>query len=194
MRLFALAVTMVAVAIASPVAADDATWVPDSGLQLQIVRRDSEDFSVVVTNPSDSPQRFDPVGLYFIPTSTSRETPQRLGVVTGDPLAVASHQSIRVVLPAFCLDEHRQGPTNEHYVLARRRMPKTLTEALAGAARTVAAQGYDTDAQDTNRFEQAARIHMDPQMRQDMIHTATQSAIWRIRQAMPATLMGEVKP
>ena len=149
---------------ATPAGADGSSyWVPSSPLQMRIVARQGTTFSVEVTNPSDGAAAFDAAGLYFIPDS-SREDPQRLGVVTGEGLSVAAHSAVRLELTSYCLDHHRNGPTDKvGYHLASSRMPAGLLTALSSAARS-AAPGQ------------------------------IQVAVWAIRDATPVTLLGESLP
>lgn len=138
MRMPTIAAFLGALVLTLPAAnADEARrLVPDSAVTLRIVERDGERFVVDVTNPTTDVATFNQVGLYFVPLAPADESPQRLGVVEGDSVArLAPHETLRVTLQAYCLDEHRPGPeTKAHYALASRRMPTDLTHALAGAA------------------------------------------------------------
>jgi hypothetical protein len=148
--------------------------VPDSALQLRILSREGMVLSVEVTNLTDDIARFNAVGLYFVPDNS--DAPQRLGVVTpgqvatpdgawtnaSDTFDVAAHRSIRMKLVSYCIDEHRRTPGQTTYHLASRRMPTSLAEALAGAARTATSSGQDV-----------------------------QRAIWRVRATMPVALIGD---
>ncbi|HEY2367721.1 MAG TPA: hypothetical protein VGH87_15095 [Polyangiaceae bacterium] len=110
--------------------------VPDSPVTLRIVERHGEEFSVEVTNPTTDVASFNRVGLYFVPVGPPEDSPQRLGVVEGDQITrLAPHETLRVDLTTYCLDEHRGSPKEKtSYVLASRRMPTDLANALAGAA------------------------------------------------------------
>ena len=127
-----LAVTVSATANAD----EERRLVPDSSVTMRVVERSGEQFVVDVTNPTADAATFNRVGLYFVPAGPPDDSPQRLGVVDGNDVArLAPHETIRVTLQAYCIDEHRGGPQPKtHYVLASRRMPTDLTNALAGAA------------------------------------------------------------
>jgi len=133
----ALLVGVVALTISAAANADEERrLVPDSAVTLRIVERNGEELAVEVTNPTADVATFNRVGLYFVPVGPPGDSPQRLGVVEGDEVtSVAPHQTIRVTLQGYCLDEHRSSPdAKTHYTLASRRMPTDLTHALAGAA------------------------------------------------------------
>jgi hypothetical protein len=128
---------VLALTISTGANADEARrLVPDSPLTLRVVERSGEQFTVDVTNPTADVATFNQVGLYFVPAGPPEDSPQRLGVVEGDSVArLAPHETLRVTFQAYCLDEHRGGPQEKtHYVLAGRRMPTDLANALAGAA------------------------------------------------------------
>ena len=129
---------VLALAVTTGANADEgARLVPDSAVTLRIVDRQGDDFVVDVTNPTDDVATFNRVGLYFVPTSAPDESPQRLGVVDGNDVSrIAPHATTRFTLTGYCLDEHRPGPGKASYVLANRRMPTSLTNALANAAKT----------------------------------------------------------
>ena len=136
---FAIALLFGGLALSVSVGAsadDDRRLVPDSAVTMRIVQRSGDDFVVEVTNPTDDVASFNRVGLYFVPVGPPDDSPQRLGVVDGDQVArVAPHETMRVTLSTYCLDEHRSAPDGKaHYVLASRRMPTDLANALAGAA------------------------------------------------------------
>jgi hypothetical protein len=164
----------------------DIRSVPNSALQMQILTREGTTFVVAVTNRTDDMARFDGIGLYFLPDSTSEEAPQRLGVVSpgqievgegqwkdvGDVVDVAPHRTVKVRLTSYCIDEKRGGPRElTRYSLASRRMPSQLVTALAGAART---------AESSAKHGQATAL--------------TQQAVWKVRGAMPVTLVGDTRP
>jgi hypothetical protein len=115
--------------------ADERKLVPDSSVTLRIVERHGEEFTVEVSNPTSEVATFNRVGLYFVPVGPPDDSPQRLGVVEGDVARLAPHETVRVDLTAYCIDEHRASPgAKSQYTLASRRMPTDLTNALAGAA------------------------------------------------------------
>ncbi len=174
MRWPSVILTLLLLAIVGPARAD-ARLVPSSSVELEILGRNRTEFVVDVTNRSDTPARFESIGLYFVPNSG--EAAQRLGVVTAprvvtpggesvgeEVMTIAPQQTVRLVLTAYCLDEHREGPdVKTNYHLAGRRIPTALSDALAGAAQS------------------AIHDHQDPQR-----------AVWDVRAKMPATLLGEL--
>jgi hypothetical protein len=128
---------VLALTVSASANADEASrLVPDSSVTLRVVERSGESFTVDVTNPTADVATFNRVGLYFVPAGPPEDSPQRLGVVDGNDVArLAPHETIRVTLQGYCIDEHRGAPQPKtHYVLASRRMPTDLTNALAGAA------------------------------------------------------------
>lgn len=175
--------------------------VPNSALQLDVVRRDGETFLVVLNNPSDSVVSFDAVGLYFVPDPTKNdESPQRLGVVTpgqiatsgtewkdaGSVLQLAPHQSILVKLASYCLDSQRRSPSEQtQYHLASTRMPSQLKDELARVAWTISNLGFDPE---TTSGVQPVQ-HPTPAATSAL----TQQAVWRIRQASKVSLAGETR-
>jgi hypothetical protein len=188
---------------ALPVSADAFRSVPDSPVQLQIVRRDGETFLVDISNPSDVAATFDAVGLYFVPElSKSEALAQRLGVVTpgqtstngtewrdaGNVLQLAPHQSVLVKLTSYCLDSQRRSPTDKtQYHLANTRMPASLNSELARVAWMIATLGFDPDT--TSGPMQGVLQHATPAA----TSTLTQQAIWRIRQSSKVSLAGETR-
>jgi hypothetical protein len=150
---------VLALSISTHVSADEARrLVPDSPVTLRIVERRGEAFTVDVTNPTTEIATFNRVGLYFVPVGgPPDDSPQRLGVVEGDQVArLAPHETLRVELTAYCLDEHRGSPKEKtQYVLASRRMPTELSNALAGAAharRDVQRAVWDVRAHDPTKL------------------------------------------
>ena len=128
---------VLALSVSTGANADEARrLVPDSAVTLRIAERHGEEFVVEVTNPTADFASFNRVGLYFVPLGPPDESPQRLGVVDGDSVArLAPHETLRVTLGTFCIDEHRAAPDEKtHYALAGKRMPTDLANALAGAA------------------------------------------------------------
>jgi hypothetical protein len=198
MRIFAIVLfAFAALTLATPAFAEP---VPDSALQMRVLSRDGETFVVEVANRSDNLAHFDGIGLYFIPTA--EEAPQRLGVVASGQIEtqgtwkdapsivdVAPHQTIKVKLDSYCLDQQRESPkATVSYHLASRRMPAELMIALAGSARTIASTGYDPELKGSSN-QNARRVTSPAQ-----VSSLTQAAIWRIRTAMPMPLQGEVRP
>jgi hypothetical protein len=199
MRLLTLLLFAVTLLVVAPASAADR--LPDSVVQMRIVSRDTMEFVVEVTNPSDDVARFDAIGLYFVPEGKGEDTksaePQRLGVVTAGQIAtndsgwidttdvidVAPHRSVRVKLAAYCIDSKRESPKpTTKYRLSSRRMPTALTTALAGAAHTVTSLGYNPEG---------ARPGTTPQHYSE--HSLTQLAIWRVRAQMPVALVGDTR-
>ena len=128
---------VMALTVSAGANADEARrLVPDSSVTLRVVERHGEEFVVEVTNPTTEIASFNRVGLYFVPLGPPDDSPQRLGVVEGDRITrLAPHETLRVDLTTYCLDEHRGSPKDKtQYVLAGRRMPTDLANALAGAA------------------------------------------------------------
>lgn len=128
---------VLAITVATGANADEARrLVPDSSVTLRVVERHGEELVVEVTNPTADIASFNRVGLYFVPVGPPEDSPQRLGVVEGDQVArLAPHETLRVDLTTYCLDEHRGAPKEKtQYALASRRMPTDLANALAGAA------------------------------------------------------------
>jgi len=180
MRLRHLLFAVLVVLTLAPTAAADRP-VPGSSLQLWIVGRANTTFTVAITNPTDVPATFDGTGLYFVPVAKA-EAPQRLGVVTPGHLSstpnvaeawngipVAPHATIQVTLTSYCLDVGRHAPPEEsQYRLADSRLPSMLSDSLAREARTIA------------RSPSAS-------------YSSTQSAVWRIREQSPTTLLGETR-
>ena len=153
-RSLLLLLAVLVLAIAAPSGADGAQVVPDSVLTLRVAARDNLTFTVEVANPSDRPAIFESVGLYFLPGGKD-EAPQRLGVLAagqvaqgsgwqnaGEVVTVAPHQTLKMQLNSYCLDEHRKGPTpGTTYYLATQRIPTSLKSALQEAARTKGQSG-----------------------------------------------------
>ncbi len=91
--------------------------------------------------------------------------PQRLGVINAPDVAtLAPHTSITLTLQTYCLDEHRAGPTDATHYQLASRRMPT---ALTSAL-AVAARG--TAPQNV------------------------QQTVWRIRETMPVTLIGDTGP
>lgn len=176
MRIHAALIALLALTIAPHASADT---VPGSSLQLEIVSRQWMTFTIDVTNRSDNPSAFDSTGLYFVPDSTSDSPPQRLGVATppelagtqvevASPVTLPPHSTLHLVVPAYCLDQHRAGPqANTTYHVAGMRMPAVLSSAIASAVQNVHAP-RGTDA-----------------------HDAIQSAVWSVRETTPVVLIGQ---
>jgi hypothetical protein len=188
MRFSALLLLLATLVFALPAGADVVGAggpVPGSPLQLQIVHREFETFTVDVTNPTDAPVSFNAVGLYFVPTDTAQNEPQRLAVVTNNNTQLGPHQSQRITLEAFCIDNNRGAPLpTTGYHLAGR-LPTALTTMLAQAADTIERLGYDPKV----------ATHAPQRSRSDVtaaeIRVATQTAVWRVRAANPVRLVGE---
>ena len=149
---------VLALTVSTSANADEARrLVPDSPVTLRIVERQGEEFTVEVTNPTADIASFNRVGLYFVPVGPPEDSPQRLGVVEGDQITrLAPHETLRVDLTTYCLDEHRSSPQPKTgYVLASRRMPTDLSNALAGAAhgrRDVQRAVWSVRAQDPTKL------------------------------------------
>ncbi len=175
MRWSALLLLALLLFVVSTQARADAGSVPSSPVRLRIVARSGFTFTVDAVNPSDAPVPFDSVGLYFVPQPEPGETAQRLGVVSaprvmtagaesGGAVTIAPRQTVRLVLTAYCLDEHRSAPTPKTtYHLANRRIPTALSDALASAVQS------------------AVHDRRDPER-----------AVWAVRAQMPVTLVGEL--
>lgn len=160
---------VLALTVSTGANADEARrLVPDSPVTLRIVERSGEEFTVEVTNPTADVASFNRVGLYFVPVGPPDDSPQRLGVVEGDQITrLAPHETLRVDLTTYCLDEHRGSPQPKTgYVLASRRMPTELSNALAGAAH---------GGRDVQRAVWSVRAHDPTKLIGDSARDATRS-------------------
>jgi hypothetical protein len=112
--------------------------------------------TVEVKNPTSQPQEFNAKGVYFVPTGSANEAPQRLGAVGPFQLqssngasqrmthtTIAAGTTARMTLDVYCIDSHRASPSSStSFRVAKERAPKPLIESIeADAARSTADMG-----------------------------------------------------
>jgi hypothetical protein len=121
--------------------------IPDSGLQMRMVRYDGHtngQIEVEVRNPTDRALEFVARGLYFVPNGSADSAPQRVGAVGPfqaqldkgweqlDHLSVAPHATVRLKIDVYCIDSHRASPSPATgFHVARDRVPKPMADAIA---------------------------------------------------------------
>jgi hypothetical protein len=99
--------------------------------------------TVDVKNPTDKPQEFSAMGLYFVPQGNANEAPQRLGAVgpfrlqaaggveRRERLTIGPRETARLILDVYCIDSHRSSPgAATAFRVARDRVPARLTRAI----------------------------------------------------------------
>src|SRR5262245_27275979 len=101
--------------------------------------------TVDVKNPTDEPQEFSAKGIYFVPTGSPNEAPQRLGAVGPFQLhssnghkqrlkqtTIAAGATERMTLDVYCIDSHRASPSSStSFRVAKDRVPEPLSNAIA---------------------------------------------------------------
>jgi hypothetical protein len=169
-----LLLTLLALTLAGPVSADQTKPVPGSTLTLRIVKRDTETFRVQITNPTDQDVEFNPVGLYFVPLKENEEEePQRLGVVSPGQLAIGRDQWMDVG-EVINIAPHRSAEVKlTSYCLDAKRNSPTATTSYYLAGRRLPPA----------LLTALAKAASSPQTAQD--------AIWKLRAAMPTSLVGD---
>jgi len=103
--------------------------------------------TVDVKNPTDTPQEFSAKGIYFVPTGSPNEAPQRLGAVGPFQLqssrgpqrlkqtTIAAGATERLKLDVYCIDSHRASPSSATtFRVAKDRVPEALTRDIDVAA------------------------------------------------------------
>jgi hypothetical protein len=127
-----------------------------SPLLMRIVKYDggtNGEITVEVKNPTATPQEFSAKGVYFVPTGSANEAPQRLGAVgpfqlqTGKGPRRVDHATIapgaveRMTLDVYCIDSHRASPSSSTgFRVAKDRVPAPLMRAISDDA-TRSAEG-----------------------------------------------------
>ena len=111
--------------------------------------------TVEVKNPTSTPQEFSAKGIYFVPTGSANDAPQRLGAVGPfqmqssngasqrlDHTTIAAGAIDRISLDVYCIDSHRASPSPAtSFRVAKDRVPAPLMQAIdADAAKS--AEGY----------------------------------------------------
>jgi hypothetical protein len=112
--------------------------------------------TVEVKNPTGAPQEFSAKGIYFVPTGSPNEAPQRLGAVGPFQLqsrngasqrmertTIAAGAIERLTLDVYCIDSHRASPNSStSFRVAKDRVPAPLMKAIdADAAKSAEAYG-----------------------------------------------------
>ena len=112
--------------------------------------------TVEVKNPTSQPQEFSAKGVYFVPTGSANEAPQRLGAVGPfqlqsangasqrmDHTTIAAGATARMTLDVYCIDSHRASPSSStSFRVAKERAPKPLVQSIdEDATRAAAAYG-----------------------------------------------------
>jgi len=112
--------------------------------------------TVEVKNPTNAPQVFSAKGIYFVPTGSANEAPQRLGAVGPfqlqsnegpsqrmDRTTIAAGAIERLTLDVYCIDSHRASPSSStSFRVGKDRVPDSLVKSIdADAAREAAAYG-----------------------------------------------------
>ena len=111
--------------------------------------------TVEVKNPTSQPQEFSAKGVYFVPTGSANEAPQRLGAVGPfqlqsangasqrmDHTTIAAGATARMTLDVYCIDSHRASPSSStSFRVAKDRVPEPLMQAIDEDANKSAA-GY----------------------------------------------------
>jgi hypothetical protein len=111
--------------------------------------------TVEVKNPTGQAQEFSAKGIYFVPTGSANEAPQRLGAVGPfqlqsangtsqriDHTTIAAGATARMTLDVYCIDSHRASPSSStSFRVAKDRVPPSLTRAIDDDAQK-AAEGY----------------------------------------------------
>ena len=111
--------------------------------------------TVEVKNATSQPQEFSAKGIYFVPTASANEAPQRLGAVGPFQLqsdngtsqrmertTIAPGTTARMTLDVYCIDSHRASPSSStSFRVAKDRVPKELMRAIDDDANKSAA-GY----------------------------------------------------
>jgi hypothetical protein len=101
--------------------------------------------TVEVKNPTGQPQEFSAKGIYFVPTGSPNEAPQRLGAVGPfqlqrsegsqsqrlDRTTIAAGAIQRMTLDVYCIDSHRASPSSStSFRIAKDRVPAPLVKAI----------------------------------------------------------------
>ena len=111
--------------------------------------------TVEVKNPTGTPQEFSAKGIYFVPTGSANEAPQRLGAVGPfqlqsangtsrrmDRTTIAAGATERLTLDVYCIDSHRASPSSStSFRVAKDRVPAPLVRAIDADANK-SAEGY----------------------------------------------------
>ena len=112
--------------------------------------------TVEVKNPTSQPQAFSAKGIYFVPTGSANEAPQRLGAVGPfqlqgangtsqrmDHTTIAPGATARMTLDVYCIDSHRASPSSStSFRIAKDRVPAPLIHAIdADAEKSTAGLG-----------------------------------------------------
>jgi len=111
--------------------------------------------TVEVKNPTSQPQEFSAKGVYFVPTGSANEAPQRLGAVGPfqlqsangasqrmDHTTIAAGATARMTLDVYCIDSHRASPSSStSFRVAKDRVPAALVREIDEDANKSAA-GY----------------------------------------------------
>jgi hypothetical protein len=112
--------------------------------------------TVEVKNPTGQPHEFSAKGIYFVPTASPNEAPQRLGAVGPfqlqtddgtsqrmDHATIGAGATARMSLDVYCIDSHRASPSSStSFRVAKERAPKPLVQSIDDdASRAAAAYG-----------------------------------------------------
>ena len=145
----------------APAAADSFRKLPGaqgktSPLLMRVVRYAGSTngaITVEVKNPTDDPQEFSAKGIYFVPTGSPNEAPQRLGAVGPFQLqssngpqrlkhtTIAPGATERLTLDVYCIDSHRASPgSSTSFRVAKDRVPESLMRDIDNDAQKSAAR------------------------------------------------------